>query len=1102
MLSKKMTVSLMSLITILALAFVAPSAMAHNPDADDFHVKNVDRDTFDHRGVIVDEEEPGFNVIVRQNPEVVQYAADPDRSLDTTNGLTIDWDVEFEHPVGSLLVDHADATATPDIGWRAFDAVGNEVPELDAAVTFEADLDPGQAANQYPHRTASKRRIRLTFTPATQLLPVADPDQGRVTRIVLSFAQIMTIDPTIAVDSDESYAGTVDATVHQPTAQAGSVAADMDFDTPRVVSIQRLRPGSQTVVAAFQEAAVAGDFDIRIVLSELPAAFTLADHINVAGGEAVVGSLVAGTPFVRQGPAANIFAPGRADLLNTTRPHPVEGMYEHTLTTGAFVPAGALGSGPVPYPTGPDLKYHQYRVRISPYQPAATYDRPDPRVVITIKAFHDGAAPYNNYYQPGVNAASTPNGREKLDLPIAPSLDPRDPGFELLLPDSEDAKIPANGFYLLVRNKENSGIDWSQEKDRSDYRKVENVATKQTPVQLFYNVRASDMLPNLETFLVNNGTIELVAYGPSRGRQTTLNLGDIYISEVMWGSDAGLADPRESQWIEIATSGPARDIGDSRLALHFYAAHETAPTAYVREETGALGRVIDRIGTKAGDTGLHWSIAGKGQSGRTSVDPGTVTLLPIAERDRLISMYRVMVVGVPGNGTMADTWMQATGPGVNFQLPVEGTLQGYHIGTPGAGEFDTPDETAAAAAAAQATTDAAAASAAAEQTRIASTGTIPTNGQIYISEVMFAGGGILPQWIEIANGSRSEEVNLSGWTITVDNAPEDADVSVGATATFTIPADTKISPSAQDDTPSTILVVTEKGRNNLTGPLASGQVINLSEDNEVELILAGVVTGKYTLLSNMAFMVTLAPPEPPKTTPPTGETTVAKATRQAAEKTARARRVNATDKAGNLGTDGAAAWVLPMNEDGARSSIIRKHVQVSRGPTAPEGGMMMENWVLASDTSFAQVTHIRASSYYGSANDVGTPGFRAGGALPVELSHFRPERNKETGAVVITWSTQSELNNAGFFIKRSQQADGEFKVINATMVQGAGTISEKQFYTYNDTTAQPNVVYYYQIEDVSLDGNRQTLTRGIRLKGHVSVAGKLTTLWGDLKTSQ
>ena len=136
------------------------------------------------------------------------------------------------------------------------------------------------------------------------------------------------------------------------------------------------------------------------------------------------------------------------------------------------------------------------------------------------------------------------------------------------------------------------------------------------------------------------------------------------------------------------------------------------------------------------------------------------------------------------------------------------------------------------------------------------------------------------------------------------------------------------------------------------------------------------------------------------------------------------------------------------------------------------------------------MTHIRASSYYGAANDVGTPGFRAGGALPVELSHFSPARDKVTDAVVITWSTQSELNNAGFFIKRSQQRDGEFKVINAAMTPGAGTTSEKQFYTYSDTTAQPNVVYYYQIEDVSLDGNRQTLTRGIRLKGHVGAAGR------------
>ena len=54
------------------------------------------------------------------------------------------------------------------------------------------------------------------------------------------------------------------------------------------------------------------------------------------------------------------------------------------------------------------------------------------------------------------------------------------------------------------------------------------------------------------------------------------------------------------------------------------------------------------------------------------------------------------------------------------------------------------------------------------------------------ARVMFAGGGPLPQWIEISNGSRTEQVNLSGWTLTIENTAVDADVSVGAKATFTI----------------------------------------------------------------------------------------------------------------------------------------------------------------------------------------------------------------------------------------------------------------------------------------------------------------------------
>ena len=217
-------------------------------------------------------------------------------------------------------------------------------------------------------------------------------------------------------------------------------------------------------------------------------------------------------------------------------------------------------------------------------------------------------------------------------------------------------------------------------------------------------------------------------------------------------------------------------------------------------------------------------------------------------------------------------------------------------------------------------------------------------------------------------------MNLGGWTLTVENATADADVSVGAKAVFTIPEGTRIDPSGQHDTPSTILVVTEQGRNNLTGARADGQVVNLWTDQQLELFRLDIFKRRYSLLSDMAFKITLAPPAALITTPAAAD---------------------ATDVVGNLGADGAATWALPMAEGHARSSIIRRHVAGSVGPAEPKDGEMMESWVLASDTNFGKPMHLSAHSYYGLPIDVGTPGFRAGGALPVELSHFRPERQKE-----------------------------------------------------------------------------------------------------------
>ena len=720
--------------------------------------------------------------------------------------------------------------------------------------------------------------------------------------------------------------------------------------------------------------------------------------------------------------------------------------------------------------TGRDPMLYPYVLTITP-----KYENTND-IVVKVKAFEDTVLPTANKYTVPAREADYDEGMDKLTIKVGKEvLKAGTAGLEVIL--AKELFIPSGGYLVVADDEAGSAI--TNPGGAKDAPPV-----TRPPAAQKYNLYGI-ALPNLESFLTNGGVIDVVS--PM----------SLTISEIMWGSDASITDDNsKSQWIELVNSGDgantldddAATAADEATRLIFYGYGE-AP-ALNADGTLPTG-VKDRVGT-IDAAGAIWSLAGKGQRGRSGAGEAALELAATVPTQPIISMYRVAGAD---DGTLAASWMASSPPAVNFKLDAVGT----RIASPGAAPIVTVAAKAAADAAAKAKSDAAAAAAAkAADTSIS----MPKAGQIYISEVMFAGGGSLPQWIEISNGSRSEQVNLSGWTLTVENATADADVSVGSKAVFTIPEGTRIDPSSQSDTPSTILVVTEQGRNNIDdGAKGAGQILNLWTAQQTELILLGVTKRRYSLLSDMAFKITLGPPTPKAVTPAATETPAAKATRLAAEALASNARKAATDVIGNLGTAGTATWALPMDE-GARSSIIRRHVPVSIGPAAPEAGEMMDSWALASDTSFAQVTHIRASSYYGSADDVGTPGFRAGGALPVELSHFHPARNKDTGAVVITWSTQSELNNAGFFIKRSQQRGGQFQIINATMIPGAGTTSEKQSYTYEDTTAQPNVVYYYQIEDVSLDGNHQTLTRGIRLKGHVGAAGKATTTWGDLKTQE
>ena len=543
----------------------------------------------------------------------------------------------------------------------------------------------------------------------------------------------------------------------------------------------------------------------------------------------------------------------------------------------------------------------------------------------------------------------------------------------------------------------------------STEKKDEPKNTERTPREMRYNVIEVNALPNLEQFLSHGGTIDLE--GPAGA--------GLYISEIMWGTDASLDPSTNSQWIEITNPGASDETGDKEYRLIFYAQNDDLPP---------VSTVLDRVGTVG--AGGYWSVTGIGQSGRSGTDEKAASVVAVVPTQDLISMQRrIDAAGTPEDGTLMKNWMPSEPPGLNFSATAVGT----RIATPGAAAQSQPE-------------------APPEEEEEEEPAPIPAAvlGDLMITEIMVdTGNGRLPQWIEIANFS-GKEVSLDGWSVEIKNSADDADVARKVSIPLTGQT-LDVREGANGTRGEALLLVAWGGR---SSDNLSDRVLDVSSHLKK--------TGRYTLISPMGFIIELLPPLDTGIVVP-------------------------SDEVGNLD----AAWDIEMDETG-RSSLIRVF-----DAGVAEMGTDADGWVLASSTSLLQ----SPASWYGSDEDAGTPGVIGGGPLPVELSHFRPARDKATGAVVITWATQSELNNAGFFIKRSQQRDGQFQVINPTMIPGAGTTSEKQFYTYTDTTAQPNVVYYYQIEDVSLDGNRQTLTRGIRLKGHIGAAGKLTSTWGELKSS-
>ncbi len=103
-----------------------------------------------------------------------------------------------------------------------------------------------------------------------------------------------------------------------------------------------------------------------------------------------------------------------------------------------------------------------------------------------------------------------------------------------------------------------------------------------------------------------------------------------------------------------------------------------------------------------------------------------------------------------------------------------------------------------------------------------------------------------------------------------------------------------------------------------------------------------------------------------------------------------------------------------------------------------------------------------------------------GGALPVKLISFEAKAVENT-YIQLDWATSVEIDNKGFEIQRSEDAKDFSKI---GWVDGHGSTTELQKYTYEDNTVSPNIKYYYRLRQQDFDGKEDySMVRYASIKG-------------------
>ncbi|MBC8231402.1 hypothetical protein H8E77_17760, partial [bacterium] len=171
----------------------------------------------------------------------------------------------------------------------------------------------------------------------------------------------------------------------------------------------------------------------------------------------------------------------------------------------------------------------------------------------------------------------------------------------------------------------------------------------------------------------------------------------------------------------------------------------------------------------------------------------------------------------------------------------------------------------------------------------------------------------------------------------------------------------------------------------------------------------------------------------------------------------------------------------------------------------PSPGLPQENGIVIARADFQQIATGPSRLVYQIGGDPETRytlGYPIGTApienpivspldvgLPVSMSAFTVASADE--GVMVKWRTESELNNLGFDVYRSERLDGTFAKVNQSRIPGAGTDGTPHSYQFTDESVEVGKTYYYYLEDISYSGVRN---RSHIIQVTVDATGKLKVI--------